>query len=194
MTTTETTIASDTDLASAIYQVLVGKAHAKGVPDETIRQLATSEEGAVILDQFVEVMARAAGLAKPVFVHDKTADGWELVENKPRRITSIRDLELVPFLRDGEPSVIGEEMARRARVEFDADYGQHDAEYMLEYQDEIPVEFRKYYLVFTATVWVVSRRYRYVPYLYWDGERWILYFYWLGRDFGSGGRLVRPRK
>jgi len=34
---------------------------------------------------------------------------------------------------------------------------------------------------------------RNVPYLNWNGDRWILNFNWLDNDFNSNDRLVRPR-
>ena len=34
---------------------------------------------------------------------------------------------------------------------------------------------------------------RNVPYLNWNDGRWILNFNWLGKDFNSNDRLVRPR-
>lgn len=131
----------------------------------------------------------------PAFVYNKTKDGWTLIENTPRRITSVRDLELVTFLKNGEVSVKGEEMVHRARVEFDANYGQEDAEYVLEHEVEIPKEFRPYYLVFPGTVWQDSHGNRYVSCLDWRGGRWILFFNWLrARLWFSVDRLVRPRK
>lgn len=130
----------------------------------------------------------------PAFVYDKAKDGWTLIENTPRRITSVRDLELVPFLKKGESYVNGEEMVRRARVEFDANYGQEDAEYVLEHEAEIPEEFRSYYLVFSGTVWQDSHGDRDVQYLHWRGRRWYLYWRLLGNDWDSSDCLVRPRK
>lgn len=134
------------------------------------------------------------GVSVPVFVHDKTKDDWTLLEHASRRITSATNLELVPFLKEKESFVSGEEMVRRARVELDANCGQEDAEWLLEHQDEIPAEFRKYYLVFTGTIWRGSRGNRIVPYLGWIGGRWCLGFPWLFNDWVSSGRLVRPRK
>ncbi|MBI4086346.1 MAG: hypothetical protein HY433_03870 [Candidatus Liptonbacteria bacterium] len=128
------------------------------------------------------------------FLYDRRNDGLTLVEDVPRRITSVRDLELVPFLKKDENSVNGEEMVSRARIELDTNYGQHDAEWVFAHQHEIPVEFRKFYLVFTGTVWRGAGGSRIVVYLHRDGERWILNFDWLRDDFDSGDRLVRPRK
>lgn len=183
-------IISGMGLGMSIVQSLVEKARKKGVSDETIHSLATPE-GDAILDQFAEIMARANAAT---FIHDKAKDGWTLLENVGRRITSVRDLELVPFLKGGEDYINGEEMARRARMELDANLGQSDAEYMLEHQDEIPAEFRKYYLVFPGTVWRDADGDRYVPYLRWSGGRWVLRFFWFDGGWHSSVRLVRPRK
>ena len=128
------------------------------------------------------------------FLRDMRKEGWTLLENSPRRPISVTDLDLVPFLRNGESNIEGEEMLRRARTDLNANYGQEDAEFLLEHQAEIPVEFRKFYLVFPATVWRGSGGGRDVSYLYWDGGRWFLDFGWLGSVWRSGCRLVRPRK
>lgn len=128
------------------------------------------------------------------FMRDMRKEGWKLLEDTPRSITSAKDLELVPFLKDGENSIRGEELVLRARGELKANYGQHDAEYILEHQEEIPEGFRKYYLVFTGTVWEDSDGGRGVAYLRFGGERWVLSFSWLDDVFGSDDRLPRPRK
>ena len=141
------------------------------------------------------IPASEAGIAPAEsFLYDRRSDGLILVEDVPRRITSVRDLELLPFLKDGENSVNGEEMVLRARGDLNANFGQHDAEWVYAHQHEISPEFRKYCLVFPGSVWGGSGRNRCVPYLYWDGERWVLRFSWLGYGFGSSDRLVRPRK
>lgn len=129
-----------------------------------------------------------------VFTRDMRKESWKLLEDAPRRITSVKDIELVPFLKKNEKSIKGEELVLRARGELNADYGQHDAEYLLEHQDEIPAEFRKYYLVFTKTIWRDSDGRRRVPYLGFDGGHWYLRFLWLEDDYSSHVRLVRPRE
>ena len=122
--------------------------------------------------------------------------GWTLLEDtkeSKESIVSIDKLEPVPFLKDGEAYVDGEELARRG-LELHANLGQTHAEYMLEHQAEIPKEFRKYVLVFPGTKWRDRDGDRYVPYLYWDGRRWCLFFRWLGYDFDSSCRLLRSRE
>lgn len=128
------------------------------------------------------------------FLYDGRNDGSILVEDVPRHIVSVRNLELVPFLKRGEYYVNSEEMARRARVELDANFGQHDAEWVFAHQHEIPEEFRKFYLVFPGTIWQASSGSRCVPCLNWVGERWCLDLGWLVRGWFSYSRLVRSRK
>ena len=124
------------------------------------------------------------------FKRDMRKEGWTLLENIPRRISSI--IDAIPFLKN-ESTVNGDVMAMRA-VELDANYGQEDAEWLLDNQDKIPAELRKFYLVFPATNWRGLDGYRSMPYLHWYDGRWFLDFSWLGRDFSSGDRLVRPRR
>lgn len=126
------------------------------------------------------------------FRFDKRKDGWTLLENSPHRISSV--IYGIPFLKEGEDYVNGEEMVRRARYELDANYGQEDAEWLVENQDKIPVELRNFYLVFPATIWRGPDGLRSVSYLFWDGDRWSLLFRWLDVDWRSSYRLVAPRK
>ena len=149
------------------------------------------EKGSLDPDAVMRVVQEIIDKA---FARDMRKEGWKLLEDVPCSITSIKDLELVPFLKDGESSILGEELVVRAREEFKINYGQHDAEWLLEHQDEIPEEFRKYYLVFTGTVWGDSYGYRHVAYLNFNGERWCLHFDGLAYDFDSYDRLPRPRK
>ena len=84
-----------------------------------------------------------------------------------------------PFLNEGESSVKGDEMVRRATVSGAVSGLQH-ALYLLDNQDLIPAEFRgKKYLVFAGTEALYSDGSRYVAYLDWDGGSWILHWHWL---------------
>lgn len=44
------------------------------------------------------------------------------------------------------------------------------------------------------TLWQDANGNRNVPYLNWNGDRWILNFNLLDNDWNSNDRLVRPRK
>jgi len=127
------------------------------------------------------------------FRYDKTKDGWVLVEDV--LLTGEPTLSLSGFLEEGESSVLGEVMLERGKAnkagELGPLAGQHHAEALLDQQDQIPVEWRGYYLVCPGTVWRVSGGYRRVAYLYWYGRQWKLDFCWLGNDYWSADdRLV----
>lgn len=153
------------------------------------------EQGDKLLQSIAEAMCELAK-PKPVFKYDKTKDGWELIENvgfEPP-LTYIKKIELISFLKDGESYINSEVMVERAKNELHANLGQQHAEYLLEHQSEIPKEFQKYYLVFLGTKWRPGG-YRCVPYLEWDGGKWLLCFRWLDNSsWDDDYRLVRPRE
>ncbi len=151
-------------------------------------------EGSLDPEEIAHAVQPIINRGAAVFKYDKRKNGWKLLEHVPRGLTSVSDLELVPFLKSGESSIRGEELVRRSRLELNTNYGQEDAEWLLEHESEIPAEFRPFYLVFTGTVWGDAFGRRSVAYLYFFGERWLLFFYWLGGGFLSVVRLVRPRK
>ena len=123
--------------------------------------------------------------------YDKSKDnGWQLLSNKTPPITKF---EIVEVLRKGENAISGEELLKRAK-QGHLDLGQNIAEYLLEHRDEIPKEWRSYDIVFPGTVWQDSGGSRYVPYLYWRGGRWYLFFYWLEYVWYSNDRLLRAVK
>lgn len=138
------------------------------------------------------IEGRFGAAASGNFRYDKQKDGWTLLENAPRRISG--SVAGIPFHKDGEDRVNGEEMVRRARVELDANCGQEDAEWLKKNQDKIPAELRKFILVFTATVWRSPDGCRCVPCLDWRGDGWYLFFRWLGGDFARFYRLAAPGK
>src|SRR3989338_10507910 len=82
------------------------------------------------------------GVVTSTFKRDMRKEGWTLSENVSRRLNSA--IDGISFLKKGENYINGEEMVRRARTELDANYGQEDAEWLLEHQDQIPTEFRKF--------------------------------------------------
>lgn len=132
------------------------------------------------------------GVITDFFKRDMRKEGWILLDNAPRRLSSA--VSGVSFLKEDESSIDGEEMVHRARVELDANYGQEDAEWLLDNQDKIPAELRNFYPVFPATIWRDSGGRRSVPSLHWRGDGWVLYFFWLDSDWSSSDRLVVPRK
>ncbi|OGY63591.1 MAG: hypothetical protein A3I24_01455 [Candidatus Harrisonbacteria bacterium RIFCSPLOWO2_02_FULL_41_13b] len=163
---------------------------ARRVDEETLSFERTMTELQEIIELDGQVITVFINPAKP-FLQDMTQEGWELLKDVKYEAGEVQ-LELKEFLKPGETSVKGDVMAERA-IELNANLGQKHAEYLLENQHLIPVEFRKFYLTFPGTVWQVSDG-RFVPYLYWRGERWFLNFFWLERDWDGLGRLLSLRK
>ncbi len=154
-----------------------------------LADLCNADPGKIVRSDF----RKACGLG-PVFQFDMTKEGWTgPPEDVDSRINSVSNLELLSFLKPGESYVNGEVMKKRAE-EQNANFGQLDAEWLLDHQSEIPKEFRKYYLVFPGTVWQDSSGRRYVAYLSWCDDGWYLVFDWLDCDWDSGSRLLSFRK
>ncbi len=130
---------------------------------------------------------------EPCLRFDMRKYSWNLLEHQPRRITSVADFELIPFLKNGESYIRGEEMLRRARGQ-NVDLSQEDAEWLLDHQHEIPEEFRTYYLLFLGSVWQIRNRDCFIPYLHWGDGKWCLSWVWLGCGWGSEGCFLRLRK
>lgn len=163
--------------------------------DRALEQLGLNKEG---LQRVIErggelqqgILDLFARLSKPklIFQHNKSEDGWELLEDVgfTPALTSPAQLELVSFLEDNESYVNGETMLQRARGKLNANLGQQHAEWLLEHQVEIPEEFKEHYLAFTGTVWHRPHGRRHVPC---DG--WRLNFRWLGNHWDGIDRLVR---
>jgi hypothetical protein len=112
--------------------------------------------------------------SKAIFEHDKQKDGWTLIEEGPKLSKKNQKLEIVSFLKEGESYINGEEMRKRAKEL--GSLGQHQAEQLLKQASDIPEEWKNYYLLFPETVWRHPGGLLYVPYLYWDGGRWVLRF------------------
>jgi len=117
---------------------------------------------------------------------------------KQTKPISPKDMELVDFLAPREQgeerkSYVSGDKIRQLAKELNANGGKKQAQEMLDRQDEIPKEFRPYWLIFPGDVEIRDGD-RGVSCLYWHGSRWCLGFYWLEDDFSSDYRLVRPRE
>ena len=122
---------------------------------------------------------------------ERDMTGWKLLEPVPTEEGGFQP-ELHEFLAEGESYCNGEEMVKRAK-ERGVFTGLRYAEAMLRNQEKIPVEWRKFVLVF-AEVWQSPCGNRYVWCLDWDGGRWCLGCGWLSSGFISRCRLVGSRK
>ncbi|MEX1061791.1 MAG: hypothetical protein WEC39_01625 [Patescibacteria group bacterium] len=176
----------------------MGESHAAGWPSDgpTAAQLkeffAQIEQRRITKDIMQDIILGNYTVGNTAFRFDKREDGWELAEDQ-EIVVPASLLEATTFLRRGESSISGEEMRRRS-VELGANLGQRQAEYLLDHQEEIPKEWRAFYLVFPGTFWRDRDGDLEVPCLRCYGGRWNLHFFWLGGDWGSSARLVRARK
>jgi len=128
-------------------------------------------------------------------------DYWKLIKNiNNQRLFLPNELELVSFLKKEEETyrISGEEMFKRAE-EMQVNFNQLQAEYLFEWQEKIPEEWRQNFPIFPGTI-----RFRYlrrgssdgeyvVPYLYWNNG-WHRYFWYLKYGFGHRDRFLRPRE
>ena len=124
------------------------------------------------------------------FQYDKRKDGWELMEDVPFPGTGEATFVLAEFLKDDESAVRGDVMVARAK-EMGGMTGQWHAEQLLTRENDIPEEWREFYLVFPGTVWRDPRGDHDIPCLRWNGDRWYLHWFWLVDCWDSDVRFVR---
>ena len=152
-------------------------------------------------DVFQKVFALVLSLIKvvfqlrPTFDRDMLKEGWkELEKDSPTQEGEfIPELEEIVTSKDEGRDISGEEFERRIKGRGDL-VGQRQLEAMLREQERIPVEWRKFSLTASETVWVSPDGDRDVACLDWDGRQWVLNFLCLGGDFDSNYRLVRLSK
>jgi len=185
-------------------QKQVGKWHAvilENLPevDSAERQMHVEGKGPSLvqeylrgLPQFMRDRLMPVFTLKSTFDRDMVREGWRSLEKDHSDKDGEFAVELVDIF-GGKSVLSGSEFERLAKAEKDIG-GQRHLESLLREADKIPVEYRNFCLVASETVWVDSLGYRSVPSLYWDGAGWSLDFGFLGLDFRSGCRLVRPRK
>lgn len=102
-----------------------------------------------------------------------------------------RTYDMLSFLRGDEKSVVGHTMVDRAK-EMSAHQGKEDFDHLLKHQSDIPVALRgKVVFVFTDYCHPDCSGSAY--YVYWDGDRWVQYWYWLGYDWYDDCRVLRRK-
>jgi len=144
---------------------------------------------------FARVVALVVEALRVVFTLiakiDRNMKGWECIEPVENKEGEFEPT-ICEFLREGKNSIDGEGVVKSAK-EQGILTGLRHAEAMLRNQEKIPVEWRKYYLVFPE-VWQNPGGDRCVFCLSWGGGRWYLDDYWLDGDFHFDYRLVGSRK
>ncbi len=120
---------------------------------------------------------------------DLIPEGWTVVEDVAPSTFDVSKLKPASFLKQGESSIGGEEMRKRA-IEFKGNLGLADGKRLLAEQEKIPAEFRKFYISLPGTVLRASGGGLCVPDLYFDGGRWVLGFSWIDGDWFDFARFA----
>lgn len=104
-----------------------------------------------------------------------------------------RVYEILAFHKDGEDCIGGNTIVERAKS-MDANLGEDDGQWLLKYQDQIPVALRgKVGFVFTD--WRQPDDSSYVADISWRGGHWIHLRGWLnGGVWDDSYRILRRRK
>ncbi len=165
-------------------------AHLPGDIDEAAARRWTDDPDG--LDKVLGALAGSSGVGGTL-EHDKTKDGWELVEDavEPAGVSG-DTIELATFKAEGEEDLYGEEVVDRV-LALDGMLGQRHAEYLLAHQDEIPEDFQRYSLIFPGTIWRSPEGNHQVPCANWRQGSWELTFGIVEGGFDANDRLVRLR-
>ena len=124
--------------------------------------------------------------------NDKSSEGWKLLkdQSEPAQI-SADSIELVIFIEEGQPDLIGEDMVEHV-LAIESKLGQRHAEYLIDNQQAIPEEFRRYSVIFPGTLWTDSVGNHYVPYIRYRQENWTIDFGIVEGGVDDRDRYVRP--
>ena len=163
--------------------------------------------GTASLSQFAElasIVTRALPKAiegvdiKKVLVQASMKGEWlssllrtALISLAPRFTVYNRVYELVPFHKEGEISVMGDVMVKRAQ-ELDANLGEEDCRFIVAHQEQISFELRdKFHAVFANLRISSDGR---ICYLYSNGCRWVQTWGWPVNGWDEHCLLVRRVK
>jgi len=145
-----------------------------------------------LFDRVVTLVMSTVRVVFPIVANiDRAMHGWGCFEP-----VEVSEGDFEPFLqeflqKEDNDSLGGEETVKRAK-ELGVFTGLRHAEAMLRNQERIPVEWRKYHLVFPE-VWEGPDGAYYVFCLFWGGKHWFLRCNWLISGFGPHCRLVASK-
>lgn len=124
-------------------------------------------------------------MKKKPFMYKYLPKEYEVIEDQEP--TGKTEFSFVKFT---DEYIETEKMIKKSK-EMNCYFGIAEAEYLLDHQDKIPKELQDNYIVFPATILRSPGGDLYVPYLYFDGDRWVLVFRWESGDWGSRGRFAK---
>lgn len=106
----------------------------------------------------------------------------------------MKDLEYITFVDAGEMYANGNTMRKRAK-KFKAEFSMVDGIYMLEHQDEIPVEMRgNNCIILSGTRLRYLRGNQDIALLDWGGSQWVFNFRRCRNGWGGLDRLPRRKQ
>jgi hypothetical protein len=175
-----------------VWQALINAVLDKGGTDKDVRRVFTDKKLADDLAN--RILTKRIEFPSSKYVA-RFWPGREVVEDVvPSPNLNIGDFEFIPFLRENENWVSGEEMRKRA-VEIKANLGFVDAVHLLRCEEKIPEELRRKFLVFPGTVLRDPDGDLCVVHLNWDRIHWCLNCSILGPGvtWHDDARLARCR-
>ena len=123
--------------------------------------------------------------------------GWKLLKDVEPILPGIEgDVEYVPFLHFQDGGFASDDQVQGRAMVLGANLGQRDAEWLVEYQEKLPPRPKGVrYILFPGTIWKHRNEESLLsPYLYWAGEKWDIYVFWLDVGFSVHFSLVRPKQ
>lgn len=156
-------------------------------PNKTLSALQAIIEG-----RFGDGSVLTINRSKPFDPAKFIGKGWTIEEQDERSLAltqvTLADITLQTTLKESDNGrVQGEEKLRRLKAEslIRLDAGIFQA--LWENKSLIPESWKiKNAVYFDGTVLRNPNGYRYVLYLYWDGDRWRWHCNWLDNDWGAG--------
>jgi hypothetical protein len=111
-------------------------------------------------------------------------DGWKVEEHIKGGQFKWDSSQIEPYLDKSQKngkSIVGNKL--RELLAGKSALNANVLDYLLANTELIPEEWKGKYIFFWGTVYRNSDGRLYVRYLYWNGDRWHWYFYWLGYGF-----------
>ena len=115
--------------------------------------------------------------------------GWNLINDKNQELFSISKFTLYQFVTSAEEYITWDMMLDRAKG-IGAYGSQNLAEHILEEQNNIPEEWKKYNIVLPNTTWKSVTGHSLCPYLSFKNNKWVLQYYWFLYDFHHNDRFL----
>jgi hypothetical protein len=153
-----------------------------------------------LLETIVLFSKKASGIFTPIKAQDTglVPAGWKVISDdlEPEINLAKLDLNYCP-VHDDESVINGDTLLKRAK-EVNVLGSLGFAKLVLDAQkqgkDIIPPELRGKYIVCSRTILQGDNGSQRVACLYWNGEQWVLNFYWLRSCFYRNARLPRSRE